>query len=103
MRRMGRAQVQQMWALWKQGRTLRSMSEALAVPAHTIYWLVVRAGGLAPAPRRRAARVLSLVEREAISRGLVGRQSIRAMARQLGGDRITGFGRLLEQMPAEKK
>jgi maleate cis-trans isomerase len=26
--------------------------------------------------------------------------SIWAMARQLGGERISGFGRLLEQMPA---
>jgi len=27
--------------------------------------------------------------------------SVWAMARQLGGERIPGFGRLLEQMPAD--
>ena len=84
MKRMGREQLQQMWDLWKQGRTLRVMSETLAISADTIYGIVARAGGIAPAPRRRAARVLSLAEREEISRGVVGGQSLRALARQLG-------------------
>lgn len=84
MQRMGPAQVQQVWALWKQGLTLRAMSEALAVSKDTIYWQVARAGGIAPRSRRRAARVLSLAEREEISRGVAGGESLRALARQLG-------------------
>ena len=84
MKRMNPSQLQQMWALWKRGLTLRAMSEALAVSAHTIYWVVARAGGIAPRPRRRAAGALSLADREEISRGVAGGQSIRAVARQLG-------------------
>ncbi|MEM6370548.1 MAG: IS30 family transposase [Myxococcota bacterium] len=44
----------------------------------------MRAGGIKPVPRKRAARHLSLEEREEISRRLVARESIRGIARALG-------------------
>jgi IS30 family transposase len=40
-------------------------------------------GGYAPTPRRRAARALTLAEREEISRGVSAEHSIRRIARQL--------------------
>ena len=41
-------------------------------------------GRLVPAPRRRSPRVLSLAEREGISRGLSARLALRAISRGLG-------------------
>ncbi len=49
-----------------------------------IAYVIVRHGGIAPAARRRAPRVLSLSEREEISRGLTAGQSIRGIAQRLG-------------------
>jgi len=45
---------------------------------------VARRGGIAPPPRTRARRALSVAEREEISRGLAGHLTIRGIARTLG-------------------
>ncbi len=58
--------------------------EEIGRPAATIAYIVMRRGGIGPTERRRAARTLSLTEREEISRGLVTGNSLRCIARQLG-------------------
>jgi IS30 family transposase len=50
----------------------------------SVFWVVRRHGGLVPPPRVRAARGLTLGEREEISRGLAQGTSLRGVARQLG-------------------
>lgn len=78
------AEEAQLWARWRAGESLTAISAALARPPGTVYRLVVQHGGVAPRPRRRAARALSLAEREEISRGLAADESCRAIARRLG-------------------
>src|SRR5690606_28694178 len=46
--------------------------------------ILAESGGIRPAQRRRSARVLSLAEREEISRGMAAGQSMRAIAASLG-------------------
>jgi IS30 family transposase len=77
-------QVKRMWELWKQGHTLQAISDALVVSLDAIYWRLSQAGGMAPQPRHRSARTLSVSEREEISRGLAYGDSVRMLACQLG-------------------
>jgi IS30 family transposase len=57
---------------------------ALAHAAATVRGLIARRGGIGPAPRTRSVRVLSLAEREEISRGLAADDSARRIADRLG-------------------
>ena len=50
----------------------------------SVFSVISPAGGIRPAERRRAPMVLSLGEREEISRGLSTRCSLRSIARRLG-------------------
>jgi IS30 family transposase len=77
-------QLEELWGRWKRRETLATIGAALACSLHSVYWVVRRRGGIAPAPRRRARWALSLAEREEISRGIAANRSGRAMARELG-------------------
>lgn len=83
-RRLSREQVEELWRRWKMRETLATIGVALGRPHETVYSVVRRYGGIAPARRRRAPWALSLAEREAISRGLATHTSARALARALG-------------------
>jgi IS30 family transposase len=74
----------QLWARWRAGENLRAISRALGKPGGTVHWRVKGCGGVAPRPHRRAARVLSLAEREEISRGLSAQRSLRQIATSIG-------------------
>ena len=74
----------ELWDRWKQGQGLVEIARALSRPVPSVQNIVTRNGGIAPAIRRRSARVLQLQEREEISRGLAGGMTIRGIARQLG-------------------
>jgi len=55
----------------------------------TIHGWLVAAGGFPPRQPKRAAKALSLHEREEISRGISAGESMRAIARRLGRDPAT--------------
>jgi IS30 family transposase len=74
----------ELWQRWRYGQTWTVIGEALGKRASSIYCLVARRGGIAPAPRCRSARALSLAEREEISRGIASKLSIRRIAAKLG-------------------
>ena len=84
LRRFSRVQVEELWRRWKQRETLVAIGAALACSPLSVYGVVRARGGIAPAPRRRAAWALTGAEREEISRGIAAERSVRAMARALG-------------------
>lgn len=83
-RRVSASEARALWQCWRAGETLAAISEAIGRSQDSIYWLLRRHGGIAPRERTRAARVLSLGEREEISRSVAGGESVRAVARRLG-------------------
>ncbi len=72
------------WQRWSEGALYPHIAQELGRDPMAIAYVIVRHGGIAPAARRRAPRVLSLSEREEISRGLTAGQSIRGIAQRLG-------------------
>lgn len=74
----------EMWRRWKAGESLREIGGAIGRDSGTVHWHIKQRGGIAPAPRVRSQRHLSLVEREEISRGLAAGQSLSGIAQQLG-------------------
>lgn len=82
--RLSVEELRELWILWKDGHTYQAISDALAVPLDSIYTVVKRCGGVVPRERTRAARTLSLSEREEISRSLATGESMRSVARRLG-------------------
>ena len=83
-KRLSTDDIQVLWSRWFQGDTAVQISAVLGCDKDTVTWHVVRAGGVRPPERRRAARHLTLVEREEISRGLAQGDSLRAIAGRLG-------------------
>lgn len=75
-------QKRDLWRRWRAGESLSEIGRALGRPAGSIHGVVEANGGYVPAPRRRSARVLSLAEREEISRGLAEGLSLRTIARR---------------------
>ena len=74
------AQRADMWSRWKAGQSLNAIGRALGKVGKdhpVIQLLLARHGGIAPPARRRSRRVLTLAEREDISRGIVRGYSIR--------------------------
>ena len=82
--RLTAAQKRELWARWKAGESLCEVGRLLGKDAGSIRAVVARSGGYVPLMRRRAARVLSLGEREEISRGLAEELPLRAIAARLG-------------------
>lgn len=79
-------ETNELWSRWKGGELPTSIATAMQKPFGATYRIVVRHGGIAPAPRKRSPRGLQLAEREEISRGLASHASIRAIARGLKRD-----------------
>ena len=79
MAHMGRpglsaAQKADLWQRWKQGQSLSEIGLALGKHAGSTHGVVSSNGGFIPVGRRRSHRVLTLAEREEISR--VSRQIV---------------------------
>ena len=73
----------EMWKRWKAGQSLHAIGRALGKDHVVIQFLLARHGGIAPAARRRSRRVLTLAEREDISRGIASGCSMRVIAQRL--------------------
>jgi len=73
-----------LWIRWQRGESLPTISRALGRTRTTIAGYVARHGGIPPPLRRRSVRVLSVAEREDISRGLAARLPFRVIAQRLG-------------------
>jgi IS30 family transposase len=72
-----------MWKQWKAGQSLHAIGRALGKDHVVIQLLLARHGGIAPAARCRSRRVLTLAEREDISRGIASGCSMRVIAQRL--------------------
>ena len=83
-RRLSTEQLRELWRLWKEGQTLGAIGRAIERPLDSVYSVVRRHGGIPPRERTRHPRVLSVAEREEISRGIAAAVSIRAIAQTLG-------------------
>src|SRR5580765_2715710 len=81
--KLSSAQRADMWNRWKAGQSLNAIGRALGKDKQVIHFLLARHGGIAPPVRRRSRRVLTLAEREDISRGIASRCSMRAIAQGL--------------------
>src|SRR5512139_4017834 len=75
----------ELWERWKNGQCVSDIARALERRNKSgVYRVLALNGGIAPAPRRRAARALRLAEREEISRGIAAGWSMRRIAQTLG-------------------
>lgn len=77
------AQKSEMWDRWQRGESLSSIGRGFNRASSSIYPLLARTGGIRPAERVRSRLSLTLIEREEISRGLLGEMSLRSIARSL--------------------
>jgi IS30 family transposase len=83
-KRISTAELKKLWQRWRAGENLSQIGKALAVTHGAVRSRLLRSGGIAVPQRARSARVLSLADREEISRGLARRESLRSIARRLG-------------------
>jgi IS30 family transposase len=77
------AQRAELWRRYKAGESILGIGQALDRTQTTVHRELQYTGGIAPSERRRSSRVLSLVEREEVSRGIAAGYTIRAIARGL--------------------
>lgn len=74
----------ELWRRWKQGEPVSQICRALGVFPSKVRRVLVTNGGYVPRLRKRSERVLTLSDREEISRGLALRQSMRQIAARIG-------------------
>src|SRR5215469_4972024 len=77
------AECAELWRMYKAGESILSIGRALGRGGTAVHRVLQATGGLTPAIRCRSSRVLSLVEREEISRGIAAGNTIRGIARGL--------------------
>ncbi len=77
------AESAEVWDRWQRGEGLKLIGRVLGRTSSAIFAHLKPHGGIRPAVRRRARRVLSMDEREEISRGIAAGISLRSIARQL--------------------
>ena len=78
------AQKALMWDRWQKGDSLHTIAGLFDRGHSSIARILSETGGIRPPSRRRSSVVLTLAEREEISRGLAKQLSMRAIATQLG-------------------
>jgi len=74
----------QIWSLLHAGLDCPAVARSLGMGVTSVRNLEYSLGGVRPRPRQRSARVLSLEEREEISRGLAEDLSMTEIATRLG-------------------
>jgi len=83
-RQFDAAEIEEIHHRWRHGQTQREIGRALDRVSAVIGRVIARTGGFPPPVRRRGCRVLSLHEREEISRGLCAGHSATHIAAHLG-------------------
>lgn len=76
-------QRRRLWDRWRHGDSIADIARELGRMSATVRWVLQSRGGISPRERQRSARVLSLAERESVSRGLAQGQSLRQIAATL--------------------
>ena len=71
------------WERWRKGETLHQIARLFDRHHSSVQRIVAESGGIRPTERRRSRSALTLIEREEISRGVVARKSVRAIAATL--------------------
>src|SRR5258706_7319836 len=75
----------ELWERWKSGQCVADIARALERRNKSgVYRVLALNGGIAPAPRRRAAAALRLDERGEISRGIAAGRAVRRNPEKLG-------------------
>ena len=69
-----------MWDRWQKGESLQTIAQLFNRNHSSVAGVLSRTGGIRPPKRTRSEIVLSLSEREEISRGIVAGHSIRSIA-----------------------
>ena len=87
--RLNADETRRLWDRWRQGDSIADIARGLERQPATVRWVLQSRGGISPPERRRSARVLSLAERESISRGLAQKLSFGQIAAALGRARST--------------
>ena len=82
-------QKAELWNRWKAGQSLNEIGRALGKDHVVVHFVLARHGGIAPPARRRSRRVLTLAEREDISRGIASGCAMRVIARGLHRSALT--------------
>lgn len=77
------AQRQELWRRYKAGEAVLWISRELGQRPTNLYRVLQATGGIAPPPRTRSPRALSLDEREEISRGIAAGATFRGIAKGL--------------------
>jgi len=72
-----------MWDRWQKGESLRTIAHLFNRHHSSIAGILSRTGGIRPPNRSRSVLVLTLPEREEISRGIVAGDSVRLIAASL--------------------
>jgi hypothetical protein len=76
-------QKAEMWDRWQRGESPHSIARLFDRYHTSVRGILAATDGIRPRERRRSSRVLSLAERELISRGIVAGHSIRSIATSL--------------------
>ena len=72
-----------LWQRWRAGQSLSDIARALEKTPGSVFRFVAEGGGISPPVQKRKARALTLKEREEISRGLSGGESLQSIATRL--------------------
>src|SRR5262245_7933680 len=83
-RHLSTAEQAELWRRWRQGEAINAIARALDRRHSVVQRVLAGTGGFTPIPRQRSPRVLSLAEREELSRGMAAGQSMRQIAGRLG-------------------
>lgn len=78
------AESAEVWDRWHRGEGLSFIGRVFGKKSSQIFAHLKPHGGIRPVPRRRSRRVLSMDEREEISRGVAAGVSLRSIAASLG-------------------
>ena len=74
----------EIWDRWQRGEAVSSIGRVFDRQSSSVFSVISPTGGIRPPDRTRGKFALGLCERAEISRGLCMKQSLRAIARQLG-------------------